>query len=185
MSFFGKVLFTPLSVFGLCLFIASSVYGDEGILKTGTKNPVVDGVVGKQEYSYSYETNKMTLYLNRSSHTINAALVAQTEGWVGIGFKSSVMDSSEILIGYVRDGEQSYKEQIGVGKRHRDEKLPGVRSLVLTESGGKTTLEVELAEEVVLESGDESLSLIIAFGEKDSFSSYHRMRKGLTVNLKD
>jgi len=55
MSFSGKVLFSPLSVFGLCLFFASSLYGDEGILKTGPENPVVDGVVGNKEYSYSYE----------------------------------------------------------------------------------------------------------------------------------
>ncbi|HUT64985.1 MAG TPA: hypothetical protein VMZ05_02430 [Spirochaetota bacterium] len=117
---------------------------------------MVDGVAGNEEYIYSYETNKMTLYQKPLFCTINAALVAQTEGWVGMGFKSSVTDGTEILIGYVRDGTQSYTEQIGVGKRHKDEKLPWVRSLVLSESAVKPPLRSSLPKKT---SSDSDMAL--------------------------
>ena len=183
-SFF-RTIFSLLCALPLCLFLCSSAYGADGVLKTDTGKPVVDGVVENGEYGYSYETEDMTLLLSRSPGIINAALVARTEGWVGIGFKSSVMDDAEILIGYVKGGKAAYKEQIGTGKRHKDKDLAWVKSLVLSESGGKTTLEVELVEKGVVDPGSESLSLIIAFGNNDSFSSFHRMKKGLTVELED
>lgn len=174
-----------LSSFTLCLLVFSFAYGEEALLKTETKGPVVDGDVQNGEYSFSYELQEMILHLNRSTRKFNAALEAQTEGWVGIGFNSSVMNDAEILLGYFSDGKASYREQVGKGRRHKDKELPWVKTVALSESGGKTTLEIELDPEGVIDPGGDTVSIIIAFGEEDSFNSYHKRRKGVTVQLKE
>ena len=79
--------------------------GEELILQKTKKPAVINGVVQPNEYSLSYETDGMILYLNWIKGTLYAAIMADTNGWVGIGLNAKKMDEADILIGFVKGGE--------------------------------------------------------------------------------
>ncbi|UCB45958.1 MAG: hypothetical protein JSV25_00600 [Spirochaetota bacterium] len=164
--------------------VLHTAFGEEQVLQKTKKAAVVDGVVQPNEYSFTYEADEINLYLNWIQGKLYAAIIADTNGWVGIGFNSQKMNDADILIGYVKGGETSFQEQIGKGHKHRDKDLPYLKSFSLKESGGKTTLEVELIDNLVIKTGQKTLPIIIAFGDADSFSSYHRVKKSLAIALK-
>jgi hypothetical protein len=165
--------------------ITHSAMGEEQALQKTKDTATVDGVVQSNEYSFSYEVDKIKLYLNWTQGKLYAAILVDTNGWVAIGFNSQKMNDADILIGFVRGGETSFKEQAGAGHKHRDKDLPYLKSFSLKESGGKTTLEVELLDNGVIKRGQKTLPIIVAFGDADSFSSYHRMKKSLNIALKN
>ena len=103
----------------------------------------VDGAVDPSEYAYSFETKGMKLFLTRTSTSLYAALRADTNGWVGIGFKSDKMDAAEILIGYYKDGNGTLFEHLGQGKKHNEKNIPYLKTFAFTEHGTTTVLEVE------------------------------------------
>lgn len=157
----------------------------ETVLKQTAKAATVDGIVEIDEYSYSYNYKQLSLYLNKTSERLYAAVTAETEGWVGVGFDSSKMDNADIIIGYIQDGKTLIKEQKGSGKKHIDSDIPYVKSYAMKESSGKTTLEVELILQDVIKRGQKTLSMIMAYGKSDSLSKYHKLRAAVEIELED
>ena len=178
----GKLSILPILLYAV-FFASYSAIGQEQTLKKTKDTAVVDGLVKYNEYSFTYEVEKMKFYLNWTKGKLHAALIVDTNGWVGIGFNSQKMDDADIFIGFVRDGNPSFNEQVGLGHRHKDTDLPYLKSVALKESGGKTTLELELLDNGVIKPGQKTLPIIIAFGDADSLSSYHTMRNSFSVKL--
>jgi hypothetical protein len=179
-NIFSIVILASL-VLQLSVFSAAARADD--VLAVSTTKVTVDGVVGPAEYTYSFETTGLRLFLTRTSSSLYAAVTADTTGWVGIGFKSNKMEKAEILLGYVKDGKGSLFEQLGQGRTHNEKNIPYVKSFALTESAGSTVLEVELEARGVMTSGQKTLPLIIAYGGDDTVTSYHKARTPVTVKL--
>lgn len=172
----------------LCLLwliiAAAAISGGNGLKKTSNKT-VVDGVIQSGEYSIHHEFDKMDLFLNWTQSKVYVAVVAETEGWIGVGFGSLKMNNAHILIGFVDNGKAVLKEQKGKGRSHRDTKTLYVQSFEMKETFGNTTLELEFKEEDVITPGQKSLGMIIAFGAGDSFTMYHSSRKGFSIDILD
>jgi hypothetical protein len=170
-----------LCAFALCF--SSTAASADDVLSISATKVTVDGTINPQEYTYTYAAKGLTLSLTRTASSLYAAVNADTTGWVTIGFKSDKMNNAEILIGYVKDGKGSLFEQLGQGRKHSDTNIPYVKSFALTESSGKTSLEVELDAKGVISAGQKTLPLITAFGGDDTVTSYHKARTSVTVQL--
>lgn len=152
-------------------------------------NVTIDGVVGAQEYPaashYADPTTGMDVYLIHDDGNVTGAVSATALGWVavGIGPAGTVMDGSNIIIGYVAGGTAYVSDQFGVGYDHKSDVSLGGQDNVLasagTETGGKTTIEFRIP----LDSGDPydvalkpstSYSLIVAYqSTADDFTTMH------------
>lgn len=166
------------------LIIYQPIEAEEGLKKT-TSTPVVDGAIEPGEYSYSIDINQMSLFLNRTSERLHVGLRAETEGWVGIGFKSKVMNKAEIVLGYVKDGKSYIFQHTARGRSHTEGKISYLISSEIRESSKITTLEVELSARDLIQPGQEVLPLVVAFGVEDLTSQYHKQRRGLEIKLID
>ncbi len=170
---------------GSLTMIPLTAGAEEDRLKKTAVPCVIDGVVEPGEYSLSRDFKQMKLYLNRTSERLYVALTAETEGWVGIGFKSKVMNNAEVVMGFVKDGKTYLYQQSVKGRAHDDKKLPYVKSSAIRESSKMTVLEVELLAQDLIEPDQKVLPLVIAFGNADSITQYHKQRAGLEIKLLD
>jgi hypothetical protein len=75
------------------------------------------------------------------------------------------------------------KEQRGFAHKHKDNDIFFVESYAIGETSGKTTLEVEFVSKDVIKPGQETLSMILAFGKSDSLNAYHKIRTSVIVKL--
>ena len=180
-----KNLFLFSYVFILFLTSFSPINAEELVLRRTQRGALVDGQVMGGEYTLSQELNGLALYMSRTSDSIYVAISAQTKGWVAIGFNSLIMDKAQILIGYVKGGNAVLKENIGKGHTHPEDALGYVKNYAMNESGGQTTLEVECKLDRLWETGEDTLKLLVVYGQDDSMSSYHRFRKSLLVKFED
>ena len=171
-------------VLGFFLSISTQIEAEEGLKKTELA-PVIDGVIKPGEYSLSIDLNQIKLFLNRTSESLSLGLIAETEGWVGIGFRSKVMNNAEIILGYVTEGKGYIYHHLARGRSHTEVKLDYVRASEIRESAGNTVLEVELSAKELIKSGQKVFPLIVAFGKDDSLTKYHQERRGLEIKLLD
>jgi hypothetical protein len=138
-------------------------------------------VIERGEYSYTRRETGMTLYANWRGESLYLALQAGTGGWVAIGINARIMDGAHIMIGFSDGGRTVFKEQVGSGHSHRDTGNELVRDHAVTESGGRTSMEVELRAMDVL-AGRDSLDVVTGYGERDSLSMYHgKNRSGFSI----
>ena len=168
--------------------VATMADAQQSALAVSTSaGPVVDGIVKPGEYTLTHDLRGATLSLARTADRVYIALSAQTAGWVAVGTGTGRMDGSRIFIGYVKDGAATFEEDLGSGHRHGAAPdaadAPFATAHALTESGGHTTLEVELDASRVIAAGATELQLIVAYGSQDSFSAYHTFRTSLTIPL--
>jgi len=171
---------------GLLLYnCGNSPQSAEGLAVTA-HTPQIDGVVAQDEYGFKEEYAGLTLYAARRQESVFFALVAQSTGWVSIGVGSKVMNDAHIIIGFIKDGQLQFKEQIGVGHGHEDlavtESL--ITDLAVKEADNITTLEVEVRASGIIKEGQKELPIIIGFSGQDSFTSRHSFRKGIVLKLK-
>ncbi len=170
-------------IFVLCAAV-DPVFAFEDKLGDTSNNTTVDGTIHKSEYSYTRTFKEATLYLNRNRGDIYIGVSVKTDGWIGVGFNSDVMNNAHIFIGYVDSGNPIFREQTGSGHKHVDADVPFVRTYTIIESRGSTVLEFALNEKNVIKKGQKNLEMILAYGEKDSLSSYHgKTREGFSVPL--
>ena len=125
---------------------------------------------------------------------IQIILSAPTTGWVAIGFNPSrMMKDANILIGYVQDGKVFMEDHFGSGytKHKLDTDLGGTDDITILdgyEKEDKTTLKFSIplqswdSFDSKLESGEE-YKVIFAYGKKDNFTSYHKLRTSLIITL--
>jgi hypothetical protein len=97
------------------------------------------------------------------------------------------------LIGYVKNGEVFLQDHFGNGntKHKADIDLGGTEDITViggSEEEDKTTLEFSIPlhswdyNDRILEEGVE-YKVIFAFGKKDNFTSYHKLRTSLMITL--
>ncbi len=178
-----NLLLPVVVILAMCV-TAGTAFAFENKLKNASNKTVVDGTIHKNEYSYAYTFQDMELYLNKNGGNLYIAASVKTDGWISVGFNSNVMNNAYILIGYVENGAPVFKEQEGAAHKHVDTDMSIVQSYKIKESRGSTVLEVGLKERDVIKNGKENLEMILAYGEKDSFKSYHgKTRIGISVPL--
>lgn len=167
--------------------VATVASAQESALTVSSARPVVDGVVQPGEYALTRELRGATLSLARTADRVYIAWSAQTTGWVAVGVGTGRMDGSRIFIGYVKDGSVTFEEDLGRNHSHGAapdaSDAPFAIAHALTESNGRTVLEVELDASRVIASGANELRLIAAYGGQDNLSAYHRFRTSLTIPL--
>ena len=179
----SKIIRTLLTA--VCFLVVLTALGFGDSLKTTASGTTLDGKIVSGEYSYeaSFDSNRLKLYLNRTPTTLSVGIMAETSGWVAVGFDSLMMDKAKIFIGYVQGGKISFRSDRGQGHRHGPDGSVDVKGHALFEEAGKTVMEIEFAPGSLIGSGDRSLSLIIGYGGSDSFSSMHRYRTSSRIDL--
>ncbi len=115
-------------------------------------------------------------------------------GWIAVGFNPGrMMQNADILIGYIQNGEVFIEDHFGSGytKHKPDIDLGGTDDITVlggTEEDDKTTLEFSIplhsrdSNDQRLEKGEE-YKVIFAYGKKDNFKSYHKLRTSLMITL--
>lgn len=141
----------------------------------------VDGIIDSGEYSVETASEEMRIYASDSQDSLFLACSAPTGGWVSLGVGSMKMDGAAIFIGYVADGKEEFRSDLGRGHSHRESDEFTVVSYALTESGGRTMLELELSKSGIPYSNP--LELLVGYGDKDNFRAYHRYRNALSLDL--
>lgn len=152
-------------------------------------------IVGATEYQHELKDKDMSFAWTVEGENLAVKLVAETEGWVGIGFNPvEKMAGANFILGYVKKGEAKIVDEFGHddNKHKSDTKLGGASDVTLvggTEVDGVTTIEFTIP----LESGDKNDTKIDVKGEttvllgygagRDSFRSKHKYRSSFMVNL--
>jgi hypothetical protein len=180
--------FTFLVVVLSLFAIGATAFAQDAALAITKTKPVVDGVVNPDEYSFSKDYKDLVLYVNRTADALTVGVVGVTTGWVAFGLGSQKMDGATIFIGFVKsDGTVQFKPQAGRGHSHRDTTADVTATIVkyaMKETGGKTTLEVELKPASYIKAGQASLDMIYAVGTDDSFVPGHMFRGAIGITLK-
>jgi hypothetical protein len=171
----------------LCLILLAVTFavGAQGTPLLGiTSAPVkVDGVFGDKEYSLVSEAAGMRLGLTRTADTLFVGLSAPTTGWVAAGLGSAKMDGAIMYVGFVTGDTTELKVQKGTGHRHADADASTPPQYAMKETGGQTVLEFAVKASSVIVKGQKTLDLVVAMGGADSFTSMHKARGGLSVEL--
>ncbi len=145
--------------------------------------PRVDGVIGPKEYTLTTNAAGMQLGLSLSADTLFVALSAPTTGWVAVGLGSTRMDGAVMYIGFVGPDKEQLKVQQATGHRHADTDADPPLQYSLSESNGRTMMELALPAARFIASGQKTLALVIAMGAADSFVSMHKAKAGLSVSI--
>jgi len=151
---------------------------------------------GATEYKHEVKDKKMSFAWSVKGKNLAVKLVAETEGWVGIGFNpTEKMAGANFILGYVKKGKAKIVDEFGTedNKHKSDKKLDGSADAVLvggTEIDGVTTIEFTMP----LDSGDkndtkidvngDTIVLLGYGGGRDSFKSKHKYRSTFLVNLR-
>jgi DOMON domain len=140
------------------------------------------------------EVKGIVFYWEIVDENINIILSAPTEGWIAVGFNPSrMMKDADILIGYVKNGEVFMEDHFGSGntKHQADIDLGGTEDITISggfEEKDKTTLQFSRplnsgdSNDRKLEEGKE-YKVIFAYGKRDNFKSYHKLRTSLIITL--
>ena len=169
-----------IAVLLLLLPLAAGAQSSLGITSTPAR---VDGVFTDKEYSLVTEDAGMKLGLTWTADVLYIGLSAPTTGWTAAGIGSTRMDGAVIYIGYAVGQESQIKIQKGAGHRHADLDAGAPRQYAVKEAGGRTVLELALDASTAITKDQAALRLIIAMGGADSFSSVHRARAGVSIEL--
>ena len=172
----------------LMLLAGTAAFAQDAALSKGTSKPVVDGAVGKSEYTYQSVSGPMTVSFSRTAETLYVAVSGATQGWVAIGLGSRRMNNSVMFIGYVSGGKASFNPQIGQGHSHDAPGDKTVESSVISsavkEENGKTTMEFALKAANYIAAGQAVLSIILAQSPADQLLAMHSYMGFLDVALK-
>lgn len=147
------------------------------------------------EYQHALDIGKMNIAWSVDGDQLGVKMSAPTTGWVAVGFNpSSKMKDADIIIGYVKKGTVTVKDEFGTAAtQHKsDSSVGGTENVTViggTEEAGVTSIEFSIP----LKSGDAKDSaldpngdtvVIVAYGpERDSFRTKHKFRDTVTVNL--
>ena len=128
---------------------------------------------------------------------LSVSVSAPTTGWVAVGFNpTGKMKDANIIIGYIKDGELSIRDDYGATPtRHQADGDIGGSNDVSDPSGSESNGKTEISFRLKLDSGDKkdrplkpgnSYKVIIAHGMdgSDNFKSYHGKAKRATIKIK-
>jgi len=156
-------------IFGIALLVSANAQS----LAPGANKPVADGILEPGEYAKIINGADMRLGLSVSSDgkTLYLALEAPTEGWVAIGLGSSRMNGAFMVLGFDAKGRMTISEETGSGHSHKPNAVKTLTAAFVKETAGKTVLEAALPAARYL--AGSSLSMILAYGQRDNLNSIH------------
>jgi uncharacterized membrane protein len=141
-----KEMLTRICIYWCIIFAVAMVMND-----LTAEAQQIDGKVTKGEYKHSLSFSKgaYVLYWTRTSGKVYFAIIADTTGWVAIGFDPVVvMDNADLVFGWVDDSGKAKvidcHSQGAYGPYPPDEKLGGTDDILQyggSESEGRTTIE--------------------------------------------
>ncbi len=137
--------------------------------------PTVDGTLAPGEYAHSLSVVGGTATVSWSDDDkggLYLAVSAPTMGWVGLGLGSSVMDGAWIFMGYVKNGQAVFSEQLGSGHSHRPVEDPRTDQHAVKQLQGTTTIEFHLASDK-LPTMAKQLPFIVAFSGSADLKTFH------------
>ncbi len=144
--------------------------------------PLVDGLTSDGEYATSQTKNDIAVgvKLSADKSTLYLSVSATASGWIAVGVGSLKMDGAFMVLGYVDAGKPFITYEQGSGHAHSTISPPKV-SAAITESGGKTTLEVSMPISNYVVNNE--LQVISAIGSRDDAKSRHLKRAAYTFKL--
>jgi hypothetical protein len=156
-----------------------------------------DGLVGDGEYPHMVEVAGVEFHWMNDDENLYAALAAQTNGWVSVGFDpENQMQGANFIFGYVQDGTPILQDMFGTQPKGRgshppDEQLGGTDDVLEyagSEEGDLTVIEFRIP----LDSGDEydkplsagaTHTIILARGRSDDSDSRHTAEGQAEITL--
>lgn len=161
----------------LLLVVGMSVYA---------QSVKVDGVIGEKEYSKVFNVDKnFTIYVSYDSKNVYVGMVANSKGWVSVGFGSPVMDKSIMYIGYYDAKAKKFvvDENLGVKHSHVKVDKPSVINYAGSRDNNQTTFEIVIPRKIGNVELVGKVPVIWAYSTSDSIKSYHSKRGGLTIEF--
>jgi len=140
-----------------------------------SQNLEVDGRFGSREGYSSEELQKAHLFWKVEGEYLYVGIKAATEGWVAVGLGSARMDGSHIYMGYF-DDDSFFEEHLGRGHSHR--KVDNERDVeyALRYDDEFTYMEFRVPKDDYISSGQDTLPVIVAYGNRKNFRAMHRYR---------
>lgn len=145
--------------------------------------PKIDGTINAKEYAVTTGDATLQLSLSWIGDTLYVGVVGQTAGWVAAGLGSKAMNNAVMYIGFVTGAETQLKVQMGAGHRHSDTDTNAPLQYAMSESDGKTTLEVAVKAAGFISASQKNLDVIFAMGNADSFLSMHKTKASASISL--
>ena len=137
--------------------------------------PHVDGKIAEGEYARSISLvygDAAVYYQVDSTGGLYVAVSAPTEGWVGLGLGSVVMDGAHIFMGYVTSGQPVLSEQIGEGHSHHPSPIAWADLSAMAQNAGVTTLEIHIPADKMPKAA-RKIGFIVAFSSSADLTTYH------------
>ncbi len=147
--------------------------------------PKVDGVIGPSEYAQTHTDNGVVIRSTFTPDRIYLAVTAPGDGWVAIGLGTSVMNGATIFMGYV-DSSGTPQFTVQKGRFHTHSEFGGETPIAhaIAESGGETTLEIEVSRADFVSSGQKTLDYIYAYNRSaKNFRTRHNFRNTSTFTV--
>ena len=126
---------------------------------------------------------------------LEVKLSAPTKGWTAVGFDpTNMMQDANLIIAYVKEGEPFIRDDYGswLTSHASDISGGGSEDVILLE--GRETESLTLISFIIpMSSGDKrdrplvqghEYDVLLAFGNKDDFSTVHRQKTKVTIILK-
>ena len=147
------------------------------------QTPVIDGILGADEYTQTETKTGITVAANLSTDgtILYLAVQAKTTGWVAIGAGSQKMDTAFMALAYVVGITQTISEETGKGKGHSVNTGKLLTSAYVAEAGELTTLEIALPAAGFVK--NKVVELIAAYGPRDNRTSIHRSRASFKLTF--
>ena len=149
--------------------------------------PVVDGVVKAGEYPNVIKVLDDTATIYYAVDTqggINFAVVAKTQGWVGLGLGSAVMDGAFIFMGYFDHGKGVFSEQKGDGHTHNPVTAKRADASIVVQNADTTTIEFHIPAGMLPFTG-KKFNYIVAYSGAADLATYHEENEtGGVITLK-
>ena len=189
----GIVLFMLLVLSAGCINEAEK--SNETIKSNETLKWVPDGVISKGEYEVHYPGDGFDLYLRVENNSLRVGIVAQTRGWVAVGFGGGPgMRNTDMVIAYVLpNGTVRISDEYSTGFSgpHNPDQIYG-GSFDITSYGGREGNATVVEFSRPLKPGDrydfqikmgEEFRVIWAYGPFDDFLSMHSKAGSFKVRL--
>lgn len=136
--------------------------------------PRVDGRVTTGEYARSVSLvygDATVYYESDSAGGLYVAVSATTNGWVGIGLGSVVMNGAHIFMAHFKSGQPVISEQVGEGHGHHPSEVAWADQGAVAVDGGVTTLEIHIPTGRLPRAG--KVGFIVAFSGSADLTTYH------------
>lgn len=168
-------------VVGLCLFLSLVCTTREEADQSGGGNDYKTKTVNSITIQWKTDTLGF----------LHVKVSAPTIGWVAVGFDPTAgMRDANIIIGYVSGDGVFMRDDYGTAlSAHQSDIEGGGEDNISEQSGTEIDGTTEISFRIPLDSGDTrdrplvvgtTYSIILAYGQDDSFDSYHGTRRAAT-----